>query len=325
MKLKRAVITIATGKRVYFDMAIALARSYLLWNKNADIEFFIVTDRLDELPKDLAKISIMRFKPGELGVGFSMKLKLDQIAPAEQTLFIDADCLCFGPLESVFDRFNGHAVSVIGGSISSGQWFGDIAKICTLFSVSEIPKFNGGIYYLEPGAKATSVYEKARDLEHKYDELGLVRLRGSANDELLMSIAMAVEGCTGIEDDGTIHGDVGSCPKLVSLDVLSGQACLYNPDPPDPLYRDWYPARKIRPLVVHCLGDFTVKWPYRAEEKLLQLVMGRQIPSLISRLWVNVTFRYPSMCKEYLREKLRPIYHAFFGVRAVKKTGRIDF
>ncbi|MEO7174228.1 MAG: hypothetical protein ABI002_00455, partial [Saprospiraceae bacterium] len=274
MKLKRAVITIATGKRVYFDMAIALARSYLLWNKNTDIQFFIVTDRLDELPQDLAKISIMRFKPGELGVGFSMKLKLDQIAPAEQTLFIDADCLCFGSLESVFDRFSGHAVSVIGGSISSGQWFGDIAKICTLFSVSEIPKFNGGVYYLEPGAKATSVYEKARELEHKYDELGLVRLRGSANDELLMSIAMAVEGCSGIEDDGTIHGDVGSCPKLVSLDVLSGQACLYNPEPPDPLYRDWYPARKIRPLVVHCLGDFTVKWPYRAEEKLLQLVMG---------------------------------------------------
>jgi hypothetical protein len=315
---KRAVLTIATGKQVYLDMAIALARSFLWWHRDDAISFHIATDIAGPLPPDLARVNVLRFEPGALGKGFSMKLKLDELAPAAQTLFIDADCLCIGPLSPVFDRFEGHAVSVVGGNVSEGEWFGDIAATRAHFGLQAMPKFNGGVYYLEPGEHAARVYARARALEGRYDELGLVRLRGCANEELLLSIAMALEGCSGIEDDGTIHGELFAAPLLHDVDVLRGLARLENPPASDPAHRAGYPVREIAPVIVHFLGDFTTKWRYRAEERVLRLVSLYRVPAPIARAWVNLAYRYPSMWLERLRDALRPIYHRLFGTRAVK-------
>ena len=314
----RAVLTIATGKWVYLNMAIALARSFLWWHRDSAIEFYIATDIDEPLPRDMDRITVLRFRPGELGKGFSMKLKLDELAPAAQTLFIDADCLCVGPLESVFDRFSGHQVSVVGGNISEGEWFGDVATTRSHFGIAEMPKFNGGVYYIEPGAKATQMYARARELEKRYDELGLVRLRNCPNEELLMSISMALEGCSGIEDDGSIHGELFASPLLHEVDVLRGVARLSNPPAPDPAHRAGYPVREIAPVIVHFLGDFTTKWQYRAEERVLRLVSLRGVPAGIARAWVNLVYRYPAMWLDHLRSAFRPLYRRLFGSRQVR-------
>lgn len=146
---QRAVLTIATGKPIYIQMAVNLARSFKWWHRNSSIRFIIVTDQKRSIPSDLSDIKVIELQPGQYGQGFSPKLYLDKLAPAEQTLFIDADCLCVGSLESVFNRFAKHAVSVVGGTISEGEWFGDVAALCQRFGVEALPKFNGGIYYLE--------------------------------------------------------------------------------------------------------------------------------------------------------------------------------
>ena len=125
----------------------------------------------------------------------------------------------------VFDRFAGKPVSVIGGTISEGEWFGDVAHTCQLAGVSELPKFNGGIYYLKSGPKATAVYERARALLLDYDAMGLVRLRDAPDDELLMAIAMAQEGCCAIPEDGEIMGDFRRPPCRPRL---HGQGPLRN-------------------------------------------------------------------------------------------------
>lgn len=319
----RAVLTIATGKWVYLNMAIALARSFLWWHRDSPIEFYIATDIAGPLPRDMDRIRLLRFEPGALGKGFSMKLKLDELAPADQTLFIDADCLCTGPLGPVFDRFAGHAVSVVGGSISGGEWFGDVATTRAHFGLAEMPKFNGGVYYIERGEKATAVYARARELEKRYDELGLVRLRDCPNEELLMAISMALEGCRGIEDDGSIHGELFASPLLLDVDVLRGVARLSNPPPTDLAHRPGYPVREIAPVIVHFLGDFTTKWRYRAEEKVLRLVSLHGMPAGIARAWTAISYRYPAMWIELVRNKLRPLYRRLFGLREVKRSERI--
>jgi hypothetical protein len=302
---------------VYLDMAIALARSFLWWHRDSPIDFYLATDSAAALPADLSGIKVLKFQPGELGKGFSMKLKLDQLMRAEQTLFIDADCLCVGPLAPVFDRFAGRAVSVVGGAVTEGEWFGDIATTRAHFGLTQIPKFNGGVYYLERGEKANRVYERARQLETRYDELGLVRLRDCPNEELLMSISMSLEDCEGIDDDGTIHGELFAAPLLLGIDVLRGHARLANPPPPDPAHRPGYPVREIEPVIVHFLGDFTTKWPYRSEEKLLRLVSLKRLPPWLARLWVGLTYRYPAMWAERVRGGLRPLYRRVFGYRRV--------
>jgi hypothetical protein len=321
--IERVVITLAAGKPVYWQMAINLARSFLWWHKQSDIRFCIVTDLPDELPEDLSGIELLRMPPDKLGKGFSAKLHLDELSSASKTLFIDADCLIVGNLEAVFDRFAGRAVSVVGTSIVNGEWFGDVAALCSHFHVPSLPKFNGGIYYLEQGVVATSVYSKARELEKQYDELGLVRLRGRPNDELLMAIAMALHGLQSLPEDGTIMGDLYSCPELLNLDVLCGVAILRNPPMPDKNHRNWYPAGEIKPVIVHFLGDFTNGWQYLAEAKKLQLVRQRHWPVILAEIFVMLTFSYPRQIVESAKNIFRPIFHALFGPRRVAKTPRI--
>ena len=319
----RAVLTIATTKRVYFRLAVALARSFALWNRNEGIAFHIVTDLDIALPHDLAFVALTRVSPGALGTGFSSKLQLDRIAPASRTLFIDADCLCFGNLANVFERFAGKGIGVVGGAISSGEWFGNVSEICAHFDVAELPKFNGGIYYLEPGPVTSSVYERARALEREYDAIGLRRLRGRPNDELVMAIAMAENHCRALPDDGTILGDLYSCPELVELDVLFGRCRMLNPPLPHKNHRPWYPPGEIRPLIAHFLGDFTESWDYRAEELALYLKSAWQCPSKAAHLIAKVVVLYPGRAIEAAKNKLRPIYHWLFGVRSIRVSKRI--
>src|SRR3974390_3329677 len=113
---------------MYLRMAFALARSFRLWERRDQLPFFLPTDAaVFSLPSDLAGIGIIPISPGEYGRGFSPKLHLDKIAPAGRSLFIDADCLCVGPLVNAFEAFRGHGVSVLGREISAGEWFGDLA------------------------------------------------------------------------------------------------------------------------------------------------------------------------------------------------------
>src|SRR4051812_48074082 len=97
MSEQRNVLTIATGKTLYLNLAINLARSFYYWNKNENINFYLATDMPDKLPADVEPyINLIPLREGELGSGFSPKLHLDKLAPAGCTLFIDSDCLVYG-------------------------------------------------------------------------------------------------------------------------------------------------------------------------------------------------------------------------------------
>jgi hypothetical protein len=324
MPSDRAVLTLAAGNPVYWQLAINLARSFAWWHARSDIRFFIVTDLSDELPKDLSEIEVVRVSSDILGKGFSAKLRLDELSPASKTLFVDADCLVVGNLESVFSRFAGRPVSVVGGKISCGDWFGDVESICSHFGITELPKFNGGVYYLEPGSLASQTYSRARELEQHYDELGLKRLRGRPNDELLMAISMSLQGLEAIPEDGTVMSDPQACPGELKVSVLCGRSRLVNPPQPDPRHQSWNPFHVVHPLIVHFLGDHTNGWRYRAEAKKLRLVMERQWPVILANGMVGVPFSAWHRLLEMSRNILRPSYRRIFGVRPVKRSNRIS-
>ena len=319
----KSVLTIATGKPVYLKMALTLARSFIRWNGLTDIAFFIVTDRPVKLPGDLGAVNIVQVKPGQLGSGFEPKLHLDEIAPTDQTLFIDSDCLCLGDLTGVFERFRGRSVSVVGGSISEGEWFGNVGNVCAHFGVSSLPKFNGGVYYLERGGKAAAVYGRARDLVKHYDALGLRRLRGSPNDELLMAVAMALEDCDALPDDGSIIGDLFSCPHIGEIDVIGGIGRISNPPSGQVSHRDWYPVGEISPSIIHFLGDFTSHRCYRAADITLTLAQRFRIPVRIADPLVRAFYGIPAAIWEQTKFALRPLYHQIFGARKITRSERI--
>jgi hypothetical protein len=317
------VITLAMGPKVYWQMAINLARSIRLWHAPRELAITIVTDRRDKLPPDLCGIEIKQLHSGELGIGFETKLHLDTLAPAEKTLFIDADCLVYSRLETLFQRAEGHPVATFGTSISEGEWFGDVKHLCATLGVSSIPKFNGGLYYLERGPASTEVYESARKLKSRYDELGLVRLRGRPNDELLVASAMALHGLPAIEDDGRYLSDPLSCQAPMSLNVLTGRRRLRNPPPPSHLHQAWYPFADVSPSIVHFLGEHVSRYPYRTEAMRLRLgALG--LPHNAATLFATSAVQFPGWFASTIKRGVRPIYRQIFGTRRIAKTPRLE-
>ena len=307
--MTRNVITIATGKELYVKLAINLARSFFWWHKETDINFILVTDLTLELPADLInKIQLRAINADEVGTGFSSKLYLDRLAPQGQTLFIDSDCLIFGNLNWLFERFKGHAVSVVGNYIKDGEWFGNITEVRKAFNLPHIPKFNGGIYYLEKGEKASAVYETARELEKRYDEIGFVRLRNKPNDEVLMALAMQLHEQRPIVDDNTVMSDPQAYPGEFYVNVITGKRWLSNGN------------EKIAPAIVHFLGDYTHHYLYKINVYRLQELYNN---SMLTELIGLTTIKYPSLIKTNLKNIFRPIYHFIGGYRKIKPSDRL--
>jgi hypothetical protein len=321
-KISKAVLTLATGKPIYLQMAINLARSFKRWHQKSDIKFVLATDQRDSLPADLNDIEIVEMLAGQYGIGFSPKLSLDQITPAEKTLFVDADCLCFGSLESVFDRFEGKAVSVIGKSISEGEFFGDVKTLCRSFLLSELPYFVGGIYYLETGELSQRIYQTARALEPRYDEIGLVRLRGRPNEEPLMALSMAIHGASPLLEDGTIKAEPMFYPSHLTVDVLRGKAELRNCSN-HPKYSTTWGLTHSKPLIVHFHCSHAERAPYTRECLKLEKIMAAGWIPWIASIYAFWVCSIPQMVIDNFKFIFRPFYRFLFDVRPITASQRI--
>jgi hypothetical protein len=320
---RRYILTIATGKKYFVDLAANLARSFLYWHTDSNITFQLVTDQAQSIPADIYdKIEIIPIKAGELGAGFSPKLHLDKLASDGQTLFIDSDCLIFEKLDHLFDRFKGRDVSVVGNYVSNGEWFGDVDSICRQFNLPHIPKFNGGLYYVEKGPKATEVFNTARQLEGRYDEIGFVRLRNCPNDEVLMALSMQLHGQTPLIDDGIIISDPQACPGGYTIDIIKGKRLLINPPPPHPLHQTWYPFINVSPAIFHFLGSYTSDYSYRMESYRLKKALSKKLNPL-TEVWRLLEFKYPALLTTLFKNIFRPLYRKVRGYRKIKTSNRI--
>lgn len=321
--MKKYILTIGTGKELYVNLAVNLAMSFLYWHKESEIIFQLVTDQPQLIPSDINnKIQVVTVKAGELGYGFSPKLHLDQLVSEGQTLFIDSDCLIFENLDNLFTRFKGHDVSVVGNYIANGEWFGDVAFICKQFNIPHLPKFNGGLYYIEKGINASKVYACARKFEKRYDEIGFVRLRNRPNDEVLMALAMQLYNQQPIIDDGTIMSDPQACQGGYKIDVISGERWLINPPLPNPLHQSWYPFQKVSPAIVHFLGFYTSGYLYERQRYRLKMVLSNKL-NWFTELIGLFTIEYPSQTLILIKNTFRPLYHKIAGFRKIKISNRI--
>lgn len=319
---QKAVLTIATGKSIYIQMAVGLARSFNHWHKDSNIKFILATDQKNLVPSDLSNIEIVELQPGELGHGFSPKLHLDKISPADCTLFIDADCLCFRSLEPVFDRLAGRAVSVIGKNIFEGGFFGDVSRVRQRFNLAYLPYFVGGLYYFEKGEVSSKVYQTARNLETQYDEIGLDRLRGRPNEEPLMAIAMAMHGQTPTLEDGSIKAEPMFYPSSIYVDVLKGRATLEN-SPTHPQHSETWNVNQSNPAIVHFHCNHAERSPYTREILILQKVFGDKWNAGVARPYAYWTVTVPQHTSDVLKKLFRPIYYSVFGFRRIRPSERI--
>jgi hypothetical protein len=322
MKAERAVLTLAFGKRDFLKMAHNLARSFLFWHRTSDIRFYLATDSDTPLPSDLAGISVIKLKPGQYGGNFSPKLHLDLISPARETLFVDSDCLCAANLEKVFEKFQACDIAVIGRKETEGEFWGDIAFRRRAAGVAWIPRFNGGMYYFKHGKISAGVFETARELEKRYDELGMVRLRGVPNEEPLLGLAMAMANQPPLADDGSIKGEPLHFSGWPELNIFTGYARLANrPGRPSP-YPDVKLPNEIHPAVVHFVASHAYP-PYTTEALRLEKVMKEGWPLFPATAYAWLTCTLPFTVATKTKDILRPYYVRLFGHRTVKRSPQI--
>lgn len=316
------VVTIATGRPAYIEMAWNLARSFLHWNEGNGLRFTLCTDHAGPPPADLAAVEIVRIRPGECGVGFSPKLHLDRLVPADApTLFLDADCLVVASLRPVFDRLRGRAFALIGQLTTEGEFYGDIRSHLARAGVPRLPLFVGSLMYWENGDTARAVFASARAFEARYDELGIARMRGATADEPVVALAFGSHDLAPVPDDGSIKADAHLYDYPPEIDLLRGHARFANTEPaanhviPNPL-------REARPAIAHFNAAYAFECPYLREALVLRLVRLRGWPRFAALAWARLRLDWPQNLVRGVKNVLRPAYRRLFGTRTIKPTAR---
>ena len=318
----RAVLTIAAGRESYLAFAANLARSFRHWHADGRIAFQLVTDLDLPLDPDLDFVRVHRAPPGSLGVSFTTKLSMDRFLSCDETLFVDADCLCTGPLDGVFDRFSGRDFSVIGREEREGENFGDIAHRCRLLGLPATVRFCGSLYFLRRGPTCAAVLEYARGLVPRYAELGLVPLRGGVNEEPLLGLAMAKFGQAPVEDDGSVKADLMFFNADPEVDVLRGRARAYNFPGRPKTYPEWRIPDEARPRLVHFMGGLTAYPPYTSEALCLRLTQASGWPGWAARAWSGLSLVAAHRLRVLAKALGRPVYQKLFGARPVRTSDR---
>ena len=97
---KRGFITLATGKDEYYLLAHNLLMSYR-YHSRSRVPFGIICDRQNEYTADFDTVVVMDDPQ------FSVfdKLKLPELTPFEESIFIEADCLAYRDLDGMWDIF----------------------------------------------------------------------------------------------------------------------------------------------------------------------------------------------------------------------------
>ena len=299
----KGIVTIAHSKMKYARQAVNLARS--IRYRSPDIPLAVATDldaRHVEGHYDIVIPRNFAHFPGIL-----CKLELYKISPFETTLFIETDCLAVGSLHRVFDYFQGQEFAVFGRNVPELHYFQSSELIQSVVPSATYPSFNGGLSYFVKCPVAEQIYEDAKELLVRYDDLRLNRVYhslrnpdGTPCDEPLIGLAMAKAGLKATDDP--------------SLDVM------FAPEPP--LYQIDIDVRKgtcsfvrsgqVRhPILPHFVGFQDSMYPYLRETLRLQAMQGgRSLPKWKDRglcMRAYVTAGYLKLKKETqnLSDRLR--------------------
>jgi hypothetical protein len=249
----RGIITLAFGKDRYINMAKALGRSLVLYDPT--LPRAVVTDSKDPELKSLFP-HFIPYRP-EYGSNLRQKMHFDLYSPFEETLFIDSDCLVLRNLDRYWDAFAGLPFGVNGHSIlgaGSEDEYMDVAFILDHFSLTELPKFNGGAYYFTNSPQANAFFETARTVMANWKELRLKDFRGDGpNDETVYSIAMSIHKLTVTDTgEGGMWTPINSVGPI-KLDVLKGD-CRFRKA-----------GRDLKPDIVHFATVWAETYPYRRD------------------------------------------------------------
>jgi len=215
------------------------------------------------------------------GTGLVQKIHLDRYSPFDETIFIDADCTIIEPIEHLFDQFAKRFVSSLSFREDGREdltVFGDVESLKRKLELKTVFNLHGGLIYFIRSSTTTEVYDTARALLPRYDELGLQRLAGEENDEPLLALAMAKYGQATLTRDGSRIVTPLKHSGVFRIDVLN-QTCHLR-----------WGEHFFEPSIIHWTRHFIGHFHYRREARKLRIYATGLFPAFMVNVLVNIAY-----------------------------------
>lgn len=233
----------AFGKPNYVRQALTLARS--IKRHMPDIPISLITD--EHSPDFSEAFDQILPLNKRFGKGVIQKLGLYEISPHKETIFIDADCVCFRDFKSEIAHFRTYDFIALGRSYLTGSdshpAFSNLRNALFDLGSNRLPRFNGGFYYFSKSPLAENVFKKALDIYEKRKTLGIADydLAGPA-EEALFGLAMEQQGIDLFDDDYNLMAVLVGSQGRIDIDPRAGKCSFVKG------------SKRVCPAIVHFAG-----------------------------------------------------------------------
>lgn len=223
--MKQGYITLATGSRQYLEMAINLVLSLKYNDPNRKI--CIVIDEGNSLPEEYKHVvdHVAYLTPREGFYGCLNKLRIYELSPFEESMFVDADCILVkDDMDRHWTKFKTDGFNIAGDKITQGYWYDfDIEEAIRAIEIPYMVKMNSGVFYFSRGAKANEFFATTHSLVSQYKNLlgSFHRNRLQLADEPFIGAALGVHRIN----------PIGYLPSEGSIMITTMNASQVNFDP----------------------------------------------------------------------------------------------
>jgi hypothetical protein len=194
--LHQGYITLATGPRTYLEMAVNLMLS--LKHNDPKRQTCVVLDEGTSLPDEFKPFidHVAYLSPREGFHGCLNKLRLSELSPFEESMFVDADCLLVkADMDRHWSKFQAAGFNIAGGKVTNGRWYDfDINEAITTIGIPYMVKMNSGVFYFRKGEETEKFFATTHLLVSQHKNLlgSFHRNRLQLADEPFIGAALGV-------------------------------------------------------------------------------------------------------------------------------------
>ena len=192
METKKGFITVATGNERYYILAYNLLLSYRYHSKSP-MPFAILCDRRNIWTEAFDEVVLL----DNPAFSFSDKLRIVDLSPFDETLFLDADSLAYRDLNGLWDYFRDSPdIGLVGGVMPNlpGEGWWESENLGELKErVDYKVMCQGGLYYIRNNGKdLPAIMETCRYIEDHYLEYKFTIFPDVPEDETILCLAASV-------------------------------------------------------------------------------------------------------------------------------------
>ena len=197
MNETRGLVTVATGSKKYYKVALNLLKSYRAFSKEP-LPFCILADEENEYTRQFDDTIILKSPQHS----FLDKIYVFNNIPYKETLFVESDCIAYGDLNLFLEplRESKQDFALFGTNYPLNHafnraewgWFTpqQISEGGGTYKVNFIPRFGSTVMYLKQGLVCEQMYRICQDVWMHADDYHFLPL-----DDELIAVATSVMNC----------------------------------------------------------------------------------------------------------------------------------